>query len=171
MMPFMLVKDNTFKMDRAHFGDNWRGFEKYIDYALPKLTKPNLDLVFITYADIPEDTLEKIKERVLSRFPFKNVIFQKACAAMSLSCGSGAFGIMYMDETENPYNLEKLLVYDENVPAFVPDSEPDRKPEPVPVIKEKEWFAGIEGLDKEIAIENSGSEEAFLTVLKLDSGD
>ncbi|RKM61125.1 DegV family EDD domain-containing protein [Butyrivibrio sp. CB08] len=167
MMPFMLVKDNTFRMDRAHFGDTWRGYEKYIDYALPKMAKPNLDFVFITYSDVSEDTLERIEDRVLSRFPFKKVIFQKACAAMSLSCGPGAFGIMYMDETEHPYNLEKLISYDEDVPSFVPDSEPDRTTKPEPVVKEKEWFAGIEGLDKEIAIENSGSEEAFLTVLSI----
>ena len=166
MKPFMLVKDSAFRLDRAHFGDTWKGYKKYIEYALPRYVKPNLDFVFITYAGIPEEMLEKIKEKVLLRFPFKNVIFQKASAVMSISCGPGAFGIMYMDETDRAYNLEKLVSYDENVPVLVPEKKHSSKEKDTSARKEK-WFEGIEGIDKNLAIENSGSEESFLSVLPI----
>ena len=165
MKPFMLIKDGVFRLDRAHFGDTWKGYKKYIEYALPRNAKPNLDFVFITHAGVSEEMLEKIKEMVLLRFPFKNVIFQKACAVMSISCGSGAFAIMYIDEIDRAYNLEKLVSYDD-APVIVPDNNRKLRPQ-VATERKEEWFEGIIGIDKNIAIENSGSEESFLSVLSI----
>ena len=167
MKPFMLVKDSVFRLDRAHFGDTWKGYKKYIEYALPRNAKPNLDFVFITHAGVSEEMLEKIKEKVLLRFPFKNVIFQKACAVMSISCGSGAFAIMYIDETDRAYNLEKLVSYDENIPVPVHEKNPATRGGKEASVRKEEWFEGIEGIDKNLAIENSGSEESFLSVLPI----
>lgn len=168
MKPFMLVKDSVFRMDRVHFGDTLKAYSRYIDYALPKNSRPNLDFVFITYAGLDEETLDFIEDKVLCKYPFKNVIFQKTCAAMSLSCGPGSFGVMYIDETDHAYNLEKLVTYNDKIYGETPRGTVEaRKENLAKKENEKDSFTEIEGIDKEVAIVNSGSEESFLSVLAI----
>jgi DegV family protein with EDD domain len=126
---FFIIKDDMFRLDRIRLGDIDKCFYKYVDYALARHYKPDLDLVFVTYADVPEDMLEKIGERIRSRVSFKNIIFQKASGVVALSCGPGSYGIMYLEEGEHPYNLEKMIMPYMDAEADIPyendDSEED----------------------------------------------
>ncbi len=109
LKPFLRIRNDTFKLDKFVLGSTIKGFEKYVDYALPRWVKPDLDLVFVTYVDLTKEELAIIEKRILSRAPFRHIFFQKACSVMALTCGSGAFGVLYIEDTGVSYNLEKML--------------------------------------------------------------
>lgn len=172
LRPFVVVKNDTFKVDKLLIGNKNKSYDRYINYAVPRRSDHDLDVAMVTYSDVSEDVLARIRERILANAPFKNIIFQKASAALSVSCGPGAFGIMYMEKTDHPYNLEKLLVFpeiEENEPLSKPgnaaygiDLEDDKE-----LSADEKWYDRIEGIDSRVALENSGSEESFKSVLKI----
>lgn len=183
LKPFIVVKDDTFKVDKVQIGNKNKSYDRYVDYAIPRRSGHDLDVVIVTYSDVPKDVLDRIEKRIRANAPFKNIIFQKASAALSVSCGSGAFGIMYMEKGEHPYNLEKLLVFPEEEIVISKQHEETKETETTitnpttdllaeeeNILEEKasdKWYDQIEGLDSKVALENSGSEASFKSVLKI----
>lgn len=191
--------------DRAGLGGLWlgstkRAYRKYIARALPPDTIPDSDVVFITYADVPTETLSWVEEEIRKTAYFEHVIFQQASAAISSNCGPGTFGILYFLKSNKSYNIasyidevdtkpvaagnaeqaqetelsdaeieETLLEESGLEEAFddvyeTADAEPVRDEE-IAVAPEEKWYNELGCLNIEAAIENSGSEEAFKTVL------
>ena len=188
------------KNDRAMLGGAWVGrtkkaYQKYISTAIPLNSKPDSDLVFITYVGVPSETLSWIGEEIKKTGYFEHVIFQQASAGISSNCGPGAFGILYFLKSNKSYNIASFIdevikkeeVY--NKKSTVDESEQDIEdiwleieetaadseipventyPEEVPVMPpEPKWYQKIDCIDAEVAIQNSGSEAAFKTVLKI----
>ncbi|MCR4792915.1 MAG: DegV family EDD domain-containing protein [Lachnospiraceae bacterium] len=179
----------TFRDDKALIGGMWAGkteraYRKYIRKAFPIWCIPDPEVVFITYVDIPMDTLNWIKEE-LSRFAnFEHVIFVQASAAISSNCGPGTFGILYFMRGNKGYNIGSLI---EDMAEELKDDEEEygdaveyhssgiskKMPDPVEVAygsgvsTEEKWYDGIDGIDGKAAIANSGSEDAFRQVLKI----
>lgn len=167
LKPFMRIRNDSFKFDKFVLGSTIKGFEKYIDYAIPRWIKPDLDLVFVTYVDLSKEKLDAIEKRILSRAPFRHIFFQKACSVMALTCGSGAFGVLYMEDTGVSYNLEKMLdsgqgefemagIQDIEEDESDSDSDFDTQTEYETETREPEWYEGIDGIDYAVGIENSG---------------
>lgn len=100
--------------DKAGIGGVWSGrtrraYRKYIANALPPDTIPDSDVVFVTYADVPADTLAWIEEEIRKNAYFENVVFKQASAAISSNCGSGTFGILYFLKSNKSYNIGSLI--------------------------------------------------------------
>ena len=153
---------------------------------------PDSEVAFVTYVDVPEETLEWIKEEISKLANFEHIIFQKASAAIASNCGPGTFGVLYFVKSNRTYNISSLLpkefsseageesaVYEETAApravegmdvtgGGVPESDDEQvSEEREPEETEKPWYDRLEGIDGETAIVNSGSEEAFSTVLKI----
>ena len=178
--PFIRIKNDSAHIGALGMGELKKAREKYINYALPRTSDPDPDVVMIIYVDQTADELKWIKERVLKRHSFSYVIFQRSCAAMSATCGSGAFGIAYIKKGEMPWNLSSLIntVEEDELPedafAELPEEETVSTDMALPqTVKEEEeedhseWYERIPGIDPEAAIKNSGSEDAFRTVLEI----
>ena len=168
--------------DKATIGGVWAGstrhaYRRYIRKALPVDIIPDSDIVFITYADVPAETLYWIKDEISRIAFFENVVFVQASAAISANCGPGSFGILYFIKSNKSYNLspyfEKEAVIGDHTLTDIEDEEEEQAdafdmteiPDPMP--QEEKWYHGIDGIDGEIAVKNSGSEDAFRTVLKI----
>ena len=180
------------KNDKSGIGGVWAGstkraYKKYIHNAFPVDIIPDSDVVFITYADIAMDTLLWIKEEISKIAYFEHVIFKQASAGISSNCGSGTFGILYFVKSNKSYNIGSLLSTEHHVDEnddvqeeereHVTDAEVIQTAEELTngVIadddhdhdEESMWYHGIEQIDGKEAIRNSGSEEAFRSVLKI----
>ena len=88
---------------------------------------------------------------------------------MSFNCGRGAMGIMYLKKGDQPYGLSQVL---SNVLSGVPEGMDESELDEESGEKETEeisrkWYEEIPGIDPVKAIENSGSEDAFRSVLKI----
>ncbi len=194
--PSLTIRDNMTGIGGIWMGRTRSAYKKYIRSVFPVDIIPDSEVVFITYVDLPAETLLWIKEEVSRYAFFEHVIFMQASAAICSNCGPGTFGILYFVKSNKSYNIGSFITeYDEaalmeaagtgsgqSAPEeAAEETEAEESPEEegedggnaeeVPDEKSGEaepaWYLGIEGIDGETAIKNSGSEEAFRTVLKI----
>lgn len=164
-----------FKDGRSYIGGVWMGktpraYKRYIRKAFPRNVNPDNEVVFITYADIPQKILYMIKDEVCKYAHFDHVLFKQASAAISSNCGSGTLGILYFEKSKELYNIATYI--DEH---YNDNNYSDDFYRRVVNVAEANIGVGsafksldnIEGIDVETAIRNTGSESAFETVLKI----
>lgn len=201
--PSLNVKNDIFGVYKIFIGNKRKCYENYIKKALPRNARPDLDVMFVTYVDVPEEDIIWIEEMIKDRFDFKHIIFQKASAAISANCGPGTFGLLYMDRGKRLYNLGSLFREDniidgtddgieesdlettgDNAFSLMTENTADNtvyspdagrsssdmvidKADKAAATDGGKWYHELAGIDGETAIKNSGSEDAFLTVLKI----
>lgn len=189
--PSIRVLNDKAKIGGIWLGDKRRAYGKYISKAFPVDVIPDPEVVFITYVDVPVDVLVWVREEVSKHAYFERVIFKQASAAVSTNCGPGSLGILYFVKSNKSYNLgsyftgETVLENEQVDDGFdfevgVDESYADEttnettnkavqsgSAESSDETKSTEWYGNIDGIDGSIAIKNSGSEEAFKTVLKI----
>ena len=185
--PTIRCKNNKSGIGGLWLGSTKMAYKRYIHNAFPVDIIPDPEVVFITYVNIPMDTLMWIKEEV-SRFAyFENVVFQQASAAISSNCGTGTFGILYFVKGNKSYNIGSLISDESELvdaEENSDDDETDDSPELLTPDRHEEveaakgertseneedlqWYSGIEGIDGEAAIRNSGSSDTLKTVMKI----
>ncbi|MCR4739972.1 MAG: Hpt domain-containing protein, partial [Lachnospiraceae bacterium] len=179
--PGLRIKD-----DKSGIGSIWMGsteiaYKRYIHSAFPVDIIPDSDVVFVTYVDIPSDTLKWIKEEISKIAYFEHVVFQQASAAISSNCGPGTFGILYFVKSNKSYNIASYITEedegtDEFLDRYEETEETPYESEEEEVTKEEDakaesgelpWYKKIDFIDGDAAINNSGSEDALKAVLKL----
>ena len=183
--PFLKLKDDKKTIGGFWAGKRMRAYKKYIAKAFPVDVTPDQEVVFVTYVDVPVETLRWIKEEISKVAYFENVVFKQASAAVCSNCGPGAFGIFYFVKSNKSYNLSSFFMD----PSVVEDiggngdapeedsfieEEDAAEVEVTPVenaaLEENntvKWYENLEGIDYEEALKHSGSEEAFRTVAKI----
>ncbi len=196
LRPMLRMKNDKLGVGRMLFGSEEKCYEKYIKKALPFNSYPDNSFVFVTYAGMEEEELLWIEKKLNEWIRFDHIIFQKASAGITSNCGGGTFGLIYMMNGNRNYNLgnyfenidneideiaEEYLSKDTGyAPEFTNDingeSIKDNDSSTDAIDRDKEnndakdsskWYENIEGLDPAVAIKNSGSEDAFLSVIKI----
>ena len=112
----------------VRIGSTKRAYKRYIASAFPVDIIPDPEVVFVTYVDVPTETLIWIKEEISKYAYFENVVFQQASAAISSNCGPGTFGILYFIKSNKSYNIASYIedsIHDGSA-ADVPEEKPDR---------------------------------------------
>ena len=164
------------KDDLSHIGGIWAGdikraYRKYIQKSFPVDIIPDSEVVFITYADVPNDTLEWIKEEISKYSYFEHYVFRQASAAISSNCGPGTFGILYFVKSNKTYNIGSFIE-DEEDDEYVDVNTEITEEKELPVISQEEpvilpWYKTLDCIDGDVAIANSGSEDSLKVVLKI----
>lgn len=191
--PALKVKDGKAGIGGVWMGSIKRAYRKYIQSAIPADTIPDPEVVFITYVDIPEDTLASIEEEIRRVAYFEHVVFRQASAAISSNCGPGTFGILYFLKSNKSYNISSYIedviraeaeemseddtedilageqygIEEPEVEELPEVTEPGETPSEEEDTSEQSWLKKLKCIDTEAAVTNSGSEEAFKTVLRI----
>ncbi len=171
--PSLRMSNNQLVVDRLFMGTMENCFNKFISREFSSRVRPDNGLLFITYADIPEDMLLIIEEKVHERFAFDTVIFQKMSAGGSSNCGPGTFGLSYLYNINTKYNLENFFSFEGKLIKARPKrnasavSAKATSLEQEEIKREAKWYENIEGINPEAAIKNSGSEKTLKSVLKV----
>ena len=165
--PCISFKDDKYRVSGLWMGSTRRAYKRYIRRAFPVDVIPDSEVVFITYVDVPNDTLEWIKEEISKIAYFEHVVFKQASAAISSNCGPGSFGILYFVKSNKSYNIGSFFDTDDDddEEEIYVDAGNDASAEPKE--PEKKWYQQLEFIDGDAAVANSGSEEAFKSVLKI----
>jgi HPt (histidine-containing phosphotransfer) domain-containing protein len=177
-------------------GRTKRAYRRYIRKALPPDLIPDSDIAFVTYAYLPGETLEWIAEEIRKTAYFEHVIFQQASAAISSNCGPGTFGILYFLKSNKMYNIASYIDDDRRTEEIEDAEEIEDTEEPEDIQDElqaelqemipdefpadaarqadtgepesgEKWYEKLDCIDADVAIKNSGSEEAFRSVLEI----
>ncbi|WP_051200295.1 DegV family protein [Butyrivibrio sp. FCS006] len=169
LRPVINIKGGKVTIARIFTGELDECYMKYLDFALPRNANPDLDVAIVDYITLTEEERDTIEKAIRNKFNFEHILFQKVSSVMSFNCGRGAMGIMYLKKGEQPYGLSQVL---SNVLTGVPESMAEQELIEESGEKEteeisREWYEEIPGIDPVKAIENSGSEDAFRSVLKI----
>ncbi len=166
--PTLRLNNNRAGVGDIAIGSTRRAYKRYIRKVIPVDIIPDEEVCFITYVDIPTETLEWIKEEISKIVYFKNVVFKQASAAISSNCGPGAFGIIYFVKSNKSYNLgayvERPEADEADAVAAAYDADEAASDDE---LQEEKWYRGIPFIDGDAAIKNSGSEDAFKSVLQI----
>ncbi|MBR5376725.1 MAG: DegV family EDD domain-containing protein [Lachnospiraceae bacterium] len=183
--PCVMIKNDRPGIGGAWTGSIKRAYSRYIRRAFPTDSIPDQDVLFITYVNIPAETLMWIRTEVSKLAYFENVVFVQASAAISSNCGPGTFGILYFTRSNKTYNIASFIdkeVTDDKDPDRMrdiseegtedDDSDLSKDPEESPdsggaVSQELKWYRKLEDIDGEAALRNSGSEEALSQIIKI----
>ena len=107
--PALRIKNDRAMLDGIWLGRTKRAYGRYISRAIPADTVPDSDVVFITYVDVPAETLSWVEQEVRKKAYFEHVVFQQASAAISSNCGPGTCSILYLLKSNKSYNIGSYL--------------------------------------------------------------
>ena len=94
--PVIAMKDSAMKVGTIRFGVRETLWKGYISYALDRLRGINKELLFVDYAGMSPADLKEIEALICEKTTFKEIVFQKASPAITVNCGPGTFGLVYM---------------------------------------------------------------------------
>lgn len=94
--PMLELKNSKMVVGAIKIGTQKTVWRKYIDSVLKNVGRIDKQLLFITHAGLAFEELQEIEETVRKKVVFEKVIYQKASPAISINCGTGAFGLLFM---------------------------------------------------------------------------
>lgn len=94
--PVLVLKNSKMTVGAIMIGTKKAAWKKYIESVLKNAEKIDKRLLFITHAGLSYEELKEIEETVRKKMVFDKVIYQKASPAISINCGMGAFGLLFM---------------------------------------------------------------------------
>lgn len=94
--PVIVLKNSSMKLGALRVGTRDYAWKKYITSTLHTMHEIDKRTLFITYAGLTNEELKEIEKQVRCKGDFENIIFQKASPAISVNCGPGTFGLLFM---------------------------------------------------------------------------
>ena len=96
--PMIKLQDGAMGPGKKYRGNFNALVDKYVDDILEQFNTPDLERCFVTYTTAPDGMAEKVKERVLAKFPFKKVHITQAGGTITSHCGKNTLGILYFND-------------------------------------------------------------------------
>jgi len=95
-----IIMEEKMRVGKKYVGNWANNLLKYVDDTFIRYPEPDLKRIFITYTTVDPDVLDKVKERVLKKFPFEEIIENTAQGTITSHCGKNTLGILYMSRDE-----------------------------------------------------------------------
>lgn len=94
--PVLILKNGKMMVGPIKIGTQKAAWRKYIASVLQNAGRIDKRLLFITYAGLSREELQEIEKAVRKKVVFDKIIYQKASPAISINCGTGCFGLLFM---------------------------------------------------------------------------
>lgn len=82
----------------TYFGARESAWKSYINSVLTNAAKIDTSILFITYVGLTKRDTDWIREQVEKYQHFDEIYFKLASPAVSVNCGPGTFGLLYMEK-------------------------------------------------------------------------
>ncbi|MCR4843012.1 MAG: DegV family EDD domain-containing protein [Eubacterium sp.] len=96
--PVITMKHDAMTLGAIHVGSMIRAKEAYINRILRRREKVDFEYGFIGSVGIEHRELSGLEQVLLAEGKFQHVIVRRASAAISINCGAGTFGIIYIEK-------------------------------------------------------------------------
>ena len=94
--PILQLKNGRMQAGAVKIGTRKSVWKKYVDSTLKGAGKIDTRLLFLTHAGLSFEELQEIEKMIGEIITFEKVIYQKASSAISINCGPGAFGLLFL---------------------------------------------------------------------------
>ena len=155
-----------FTAEKYAVGGFDRYCKKFIDHIFPAFSLPDRDIAVVVYARLSDEQKEKIESYIRKKHAFERIVFQRTSAILPIHMGTDAFAITYFEKGQYSYDIGKM--FDEEHTQADLSSDSQRNEEPVNdenSASEGRWYMNIPGLDPEVGLRNSGSENVYRSVV------
>lgn len=96
--PILKLSGSHMKPVGICVGSQRRFAKAYLRWALKRKKEIVPDIVFLITAGCSYEFQQFLKKEIERRVPWKKVILNKASATISCNCGSGAFGVLFLQK-------------------------------------------------------------------------
>ncbi len=97
MHPVMVMKNDALVMGGVKFGNMADAKESYIKEILKNKNKIDTRRVYVGTVGIKQKEKIGLEHRLATEGKFETVVIRRASAAISINCGVGTFGIIYVE--------------------------------------------------------------------------
>lgn len=94
--PVIVLRNSAMKVGKIRIGTRDAVWRRYIRSTLKNKSEIDTRLLFITHVGLTQEELTKIEQQVRERVPFETIVRQKASPAISVNCGPGTFGLLFL---------------------------------------------------------------------------
>lgn len=98
--PVLVLRKSRMVVGSMEMGDFTHVAKRYIKKTLRDPKSIDRRILFITYAGMAEDRLQRIQDMVRQYCTFERIYVQKATSAIASNCGPGSFGLLFMRKNE-----------------------------------------------------------------------
>lgn len=96
--PKISVVDGAMKPTGRPRGKMTAVLKDYVDGTLSEFNNPDKSICFVTHSNIEPEIAEEVREYVLSKNIFDEVVITTAGATITCHCGKGTLGILYIND-------------------------------------------------------------------------
>lgn len=82
----------------TYFGTRETAWKAYINSVLTHGTNIDTRVLFVTYVGISKRETDGIRDQIEKHMHFDEIYFKQAYLAISVNCGPGTFGLLYMEK-------------------------------------------------------------------------
>jgi fatty acid-binding protein DegV len=82
----------------TYFGTREKAWKAYINSVLAHAANIDTRMLFITSVGLTKRETDWIAEQVEKYVHFDEIYFKQASPAVSVNCGAGTFGLLYMEK-------------------------------------------------------------------------
>lgn len=94
--PTILVKAGFMIVGKKYVGNFDKIILKYVEDTFKNYPTPDYSRIFITHTYSSSETVEAVKNKILSIAPFKEILITKAGSTITSHCGKNTLGILFM---------------------------------------------------------------------------
>ncbi len=97
--PVLSLRGGRMVLSNIYIGTHEQAWKSYVKNIMKHAGAMDKRILFITYAGLKRSELELIVSWIEKYARFDRIVFQQASPAISVNCGPGTFGILYMTRT------------------------------------------------------------------------
>ena len=98
--PVIVLRKSKMVVGGLKMGDFSHVARRYIRRTLMNRADIDRRILFITYAGMSKEQLQRIQNLAQQYCPFERVYLQKASSAIACNCGPGSFGLLFMKKND-----------------------------------------------------------------------
>ena len=98
--PVIVLRKSKMVVGGLKMGDFSHVARRYIRRTLMNRADIDRRILFITYAGMSREQLQRIQTLAQQYCPFERVYLQKASSAIACNCGPGSFGLLFMKKND-----------------------------------------------------------------------
>ena len=96
--PVLCMKKGKLSLGGFYFGTRDDLCRKYVLSCLNTINKIDTRMLFVTYVGLNNKEKEMIAEEIGKKISFEKIYFHEASSVVSVNCGPGTFGLLFMTE-------------------------------------------------------------------------
>ena len=96
--PVLRLKKGNMGVGMTYFGARETAWKSYIASVLTNAAKIDTGILFVTYVGLSKRELDWISEQIEKYMHFDEVYYKQASPAVSVNCGPGTFGLLYVEK-------------------------------------------------------------------------